>query len=565
MLIHLPLRRQYQEITRLRHIAEVLVRNGLGALVEQLGLASFTPALWRRRAANADWEMAKLSIPERVRHTIEDLGPTYIKLGQILSSRGDLLPAEYIKELSKLLDAAPAVPTETVRAQIEAELGSPVTELFATFEESPIASASIGQVHRATLPGGERVVVKVQRPGVRKTVEADLDLILRQARFLERRSSTLREYKLVEIIEEFGYTLRKELDYTTEGRNAERFRQNFQDDERVIIPRVHWDLTTQRVITLDDLQGIKLSEIEKLRREKYDLAAIAEIGADIYLKQIFVDGFFHADPHPANIIIVDERIGFVDFGMVGFITATLRKRLGDLLLDLLDQDAAQVTRDLVKMGAVRRRVDSQDLERDIQRLLVRYYGVALEEIRLSEVISDIFTLAFRHRVHLPTDLALLAKMLIVLEGVGLCLDPDFVMVEAIKPFADRIAGERLSLRRAGGGFLKTLRQTDQLMRDLPQRIDDFWEQFEEGGVTIGIDLRRLENLTAKLDVVVNRLAFSIVVAALIIGSALIILGGPETSTWRFLGLNLPIAQISFILAGLLGAWLLISIIRSKGL
>ncbi len=561
----LPFRRQYQEIARVRRVAEILAKNGLGVLIEQLGLTHFLPTFWRRRATDADPEVVTLSIPERVRLTIEELGPTYVKLGQIMSSRGDLVPGEYIEQLAKLLDAVPPVPFEEIKFQIETELGAPLTELFATFDEQPVASASIGQVHRATLADGERVVVKVQRPGIETMIEADLDLILRQARFLEKRSSVLREYKLVEIIEEFGYTLRNELDYTIEARNAERFRQNLQDDERVIIPKVHWKLSTRRVITLDALEGIKLNKLAQLEREGYNLAAIAEIGVDIYLKQIFVDGFFHADPHPANIIIVGDKIGFVDFGMVGYITGTVRENLGDLLLDLVSQDAAQVTRDIIKIGAAGRQVKVKKLERDIQRLLVQYYGVALEEIKLSQVIADIFTVAFRHRVHLPADLALLAKMLVVLESVGYSLDPDFVLVEAVQPFARRLVQERLSLRRAGNGFLRTLRQTNQLMRDLPQRVDDFWDQLEEGEITIGIDLRRLESLTAKLDVVVNRLAFSVVVAALIIGSSLIILGGAASKTWHFLGLSLPIAELSFILAGLLGAWLLISIIRSRGL
>ncbi len=565
MPLGLPFRRQYQEIARARHIAEILAKNGLGVLIEQLGLTHFLPTFWRRKTTDPNPAMVTLSIPERVRLTIEELGPTYIKLGQVLSSRGDLLPGEYIEQLAKLLDAAPPVPFEEIEFQIETELGAPLTALFATFNQKPIAAASIGQAHRATLPDGERVVVKVQRPDIETMIEADLDLILRQARFLEKRSSVLREYKVVEIIEEFGYTLRSELDYTIEARNAERFRQNFKDDERVVIPKVHRQLSTQRVITLDDLEGIKLTEPARLEKEGYNLAAIAEIGIDIYLQQIFVDGFFHADPHPANIIIVEDKIGFVDFGMVGYITGTDRENLGDLLLDLINQDAAQVTRDLIKMGATGRQVKVNELERELQRLLVRYYGVALEELTFSQIIADIFAVAFRHRVHLPADLALLAKALVILEGVGLSLDPDFVLVEAVRPFARRLVQERMSLRRAGSGFLRTLRQTDQLVRDLPQRVDDFWDQLEEGEVTIGIDLRRLESLTSKLDVVVNRLAFSIVVAALIIGSSLIILGGAASKTWHFLGLSLPIAEMSFILAGLLGAWLLISIIRSKGL
>ncbi|MGD8517619.1 MAG: AarF/ABC1/UbiB kinase family protein [Anaerolineae bacterium] len=414
----LPWRRRRAEIVRVRTVTDVLIRNGLGFLVQQLALERFLPRYWRRRPVRAAEDVGRLSVPERLRRTMEDLGVTFIKVGQFLSGRADLLPPAYIEEFSKLLDAAPPVSVEEVYATIEQELGAPTEELFLTFETVPIASASIGQVHRASLSDGTAVVVKVQRPGIEETVEADLDLLQRQARFLERRSATMRDYNIVAIAGELARSLREELDYQIEGRNAERLRSNLSDDNRFVVPRVYWSLTSQRVITLEYLEGIQLNQIEKLRAAGYDLSSITRTTVDGYLKQVFVDGFYHADPHAANIMAIDSRIGFVDFGNVGYLTPRQKGLLGDMFLQLLDQDAGGLARTVVRMGAVRGRPSLEDMERDLQRLLVRYWGIALEEIPVGEMLGEIFTTAYRHKVYLPGDLALLARTIVTLEGTG---------------------------------------------------------------------------------------------------------------------------------------------------
>ncbi len=557
----LTFRRQYAEIARAREIAEILVKNGLGFVVEQLGLTRFL-SRWRRRRVEAASEASALLVSERVRRTLEELGPTFIKLGQVLSGRADLLPEEYIRELTKLLDAAPPVPTEQIVACIEDELGAPVSELFASFELEPIASASIGQVHRATLPDGQEVVAKVQRPGVERTVTADLDLLARQARFLERRSTRARESHLVEIVEELSQALRDELDYTVEGRNADRLRRNLSGDTRVVIPQVFWSHSTQRVITMEALEGFKLTDVQRLRRERYDPPAIAEVTVDLYLHQVFVDGFFHADPHPANIMVCHDKIGLVDFGMVGQLTPTTRKSLGLLLLALLAQDSQAVVRVILRLGAASRGTDPAAVERDVQRLLMRYYGMPLEVIPIGKVLQEVLTAAFKHQIHLPPDLALLVRVVIVLEGVAQSLDPGFNLAEMAKPFGERLLRERFSWQRLQDETMHTLGTASRLMRDLPQRAESLMGRLEDGGVTLGIDLRQLARIISKFDSMVSRLAFSIVVAALIVGSAVVIHGG--ATEWNFLGLRLPIAHLSFVLAVIMGAWLLISIVRSRG-
>jgi len=558
----MPFRRQYAEIARAREIAEILIKNGLGFVVEQLGLARFLSVWRRRRVEGAASDTSTLSVSERVRRTLEELGPTFIKIGQVLSGRADLLPAEYIRELTKLLDAAPPVPTQQIVACIEEELGAPLTERFGSFEPQPIASASIGQVHRATLSDGQRVVVKVQRPGVERMVMADLDLLARQSRFLERRSARARESHLVEIVEELSQALRDELDYTVEGRNAARLRRNLSDDARVIIPQVHWSHSTRRVLTMEALEGFKLTDVQRLRQERYDLPAVAEVMVDLYLHQVFVDGFFHADPHPANIMVCDNRIGMMDFGMVGQLTPATRKSLGSLLLALLAQDSQTVVRVILRMGAASRGTDPAAVERDVQRLLMRYYGLPLEVMPIGEVLQEVLTAAFKHHIHLPPDLALLVRMVIVLEGVALGLDPGFNLAEMAKPFGEHLLRERFSWQRLQDEALQTVGTASRLMQDLPQRAESLMERLGDGAVTLGIDLRQLTRIIAKFDSMVSRLAFSVVVAALIVGSAVVIHGG--ATEWNFLGLSLPIAHLSFVLAVVMGAWLLISIVRSRG-
>jgi ubiquinone biosynthesis protein len=560
-----PWRGRLAEIARVRRVIEVLARNGLGFMVQQLALDRFLPRWWRRQTIRADETVDRLTVPQRVRLTLEELGATYIKIGQLLSGRADLLPPAYVEELAKLLDSAPPVPTPDIRAMIEDELNSPIEALFATFDDTPIASASIGQVHRATLFEGQEVVVKVQRPGIEEEVEADLDLLLRQARFLERRSEAMRDYNLVAIAEELARSVREELDYHIEGRNADRLRINLRSDSRFIIPQVYWSRTSRRVITLEYLAGIQFNQRNRLREAGYDLRALTQVGIEAFLKQIFVDGFYHADPHPANIMAVGDRIGFVDFGNTGYLTPRQKELLGDMFLQILDEDADGIARTVIKMGATRGHPSTEDMERDLQRLLMRYWGIALEEIPIGEMLGEIFTTAYQHKVYLPGDLALLARTILTLEGTGRALDPEFVLVDAVRPFAMQLVRERLSPVVAGRRAIRTLRQAADLAQAFPRRLDDLWDQLEEGQITFGIDVRRLDVIINRLNSMINRVAFSVVVAALIVGSALILHGGKDRWELPLLGLGVPVAQIAFLGAVAAGAWLLISMIRSRNL
>ena len=565
MSFRFPGQRRLAELARVRHVTQVLMRNGLGFMVEQLALDRFAPRVVRRQSGPADRAVGRLTIPQRVRHTLEELGATFIKVGQFLSGRADLLPPEYIAEFTKLLDSAPEVPAKQIREVIEEELGAPVETLFATLDDAPIAAASIGQVHRATLPDGRAVVVKVQRPRIEREVEADLDLLLGQARFLEKRSETMRNYNLVAIASELAQSVRQEMDYRIEGRNADRLRSDLSADPRLLVPQVHWHLTTRRVITLEFIDGIPFSNPDRLRQAGYDLPSVAQVTVAAYLKQVFVDGFYHADPHPANLMVTGKQVAFLDFGNAGYLTPAQKDLMGSLFLEILDEDAGGIARTVLKMGAVHGRPSLDEIERDLQRLLVRYWGVPLEQLPVGEMLAEIFATAFRHQVYLPGDLALLARTIITLEGTARALDPGLVLVDAARPFAMQLARARMSPLVAGRRAFRTLRQTADMVQDLPRRLDDLWDQLEQGDLTVGIDVRRLPQVVGQLHSMVNRIAFSIVVAALIVGSSLMLLGGTDSWVLPVLGIGFPVAQIVFVGAVLAGAWLLIWMIRSRSL
>ncbi|MBL7202025.1 MAG: AarF/ABC1/UbiB kinase family protein [Anaerolineae bacterium] len=567
-ILNLQIGQQIRELNRLRHIAEILIRNGLGMLLDQTELARLLPGGWRRRAEKADEQLRRMSIPERVRHTLEDLGPTYIKLGQILSGRGDLLPAGYIEELTKLLDSAPAFPYEDAAKQIEIELGKPPEAVFAVFEQIPIAAASIGQVHRATLPNGDRVVVKVQRPDIEKIVRSDLDLLMRQARFLEKRSEVARNYNLVENIEEMSYTLMNELDYVAEAQNIDRFHQGYASYPNLHIPRVYREYTTKRVIVMEEVEGIQLTDLDRVRQEGYDLSAIAEIGTDFYLRQIFEDGFFHADPHPANLMVSGNRIAILDFGMVAFLSQQLREDLGDMLVGVITQNTQQVITVMVRMGIITRATSLRELERDLSRMLVRHLGLPLHQMDIGRILGEILSLSFMHHVRLPSDFALLIRTIIILNSLGQNLDPDYKLVPALDPFVRQLVKDKLSVRRIGANTIRTFESLNTLAQRLPNRLDDLWDQLDEGNLTVGVSVRDLRMIIQRVDRIANRLAFALIVASLIIGSALILMGGTAIQTLfqiPWLNMSIPVAQVAFILAGLAGTWLMWSIVRSRGM
>jgi ubiquinone biosynthesis protein len=549
---------RYRHLKRYREIARVLIKYGFGELVDQLELAPYL-SLPRRLMRREAVERPQLTAPERVRLAIEELGPTFIKLGQIMSTRPDLIPPAYIAELEKLQDAVPPTPWEEVKLEIEEELGSPCDEIFASFRTEPMAAASLAQVYHATLPEGEDVVVKVQRPNIEKIIETDLEILFDLAHLLQERTPLGELYDLPESAEDFAFTLRAEMDYRREGRNADRFRRNFADEKYLYVPRVYWEYTTRRVIVFERIGGVKIDNIAALDAAGLDRHQVALNCARIIVKEMLVDGFFHADPHPGNFFVMDgEVIGAMDFGMVGYLSQRLKEDLVRLFIVSVQLDSEGIVEQLIRMSAVQRRVERDRLRRDMDRLLTKYQGLPLKEIRAQEVVSEIIPVAYRHQLRLPSDLWLLVKTLNMMGGVALTLDPDFDIFAVSQPYVDRFISQMTSPRAWGKKVVKGASAWGELFTVLPRQIPRLLDHVEEGDLEITLKLKDMDSALSKLDRIANRLAISILVAAFIVGLALLL---PTFIGNQVIWIIIP-AAFAFIAASILGLWLLYSIWRA---
>ena len=554
----LRIRRPIRHFRRYQQIVRVLVRHGFGFLIEAVGFGGYAPFRWI--LPGSDDADGRISQPEHLRLALEELGPMAIKFGQILSTRPDLLPPAYINELSKLREQAPPMPVAGIRRTIEEQLGEPVDRLFAFFDDVPLATASIGQVHAALLPDGREVVVKVHKPGVVQRIEEDLEILLQLARVASRRSPLGRYYDFVDLAQEFAWTLRSELDYIREGRNADTFRANFRNDPSVVVPMVHWDLTTERVIVMERMHGIRIDDLAGLDAAGIDRPALAVRSARIVLRAIFEHAFYHADPHPGNFFVrADGAIAVLDFGMVGRVEEQMRRDLLALLAAIVDQDVDRMIDAYAALGVVVREDDRAALSREFHHLLDRYYGRAFREIRVAAVIGDIMTVVRRYHLVLPTQLALLFKTLAMNEGVGSQIDPNFVATDAAAHYV------RLAIMREyfppslAGRFLQTSQDLARLLEDLPIRSSRLLRRLEKGDLLVRAEISNLDRLVDRVDVMVTRVAVSIITSALGLSLALLltVVRPPMLDEWFGLAF-----LIGLVLVLSMGVWLIFQMIRS---
>ena len=543
---------------RSRQIAGILARHGFGYLAGVLGLERYVP--FHKGLLGHPRQEAPYTRPEHVRLALEDLGATFIKLGQIVSTRADLIPPNYQVELAKLQDAARPVPSEAVQEALRTELGRPINEAFATFDTEPLAAASIGQAHAATLPDGTEVVVKVRRPGVVEQVDEDLDLLQRLAVTASRRWEFADRYDVVGLAQEFADTLRAELDYIREGRNAERFAKNFAGDPAIHIPRVYWDTTTARVITLERIRGIKISDLAALDAAGIDRPTLARRSARIFLKMVFEDGFFHADPHPGNFFVEPGgTIGLIDFGMVGVVDEGTQDHLARLLLAITSEDADQMVDAMLELGVARGRVDRDLLKQDMVHLLSQYAGRSLGELLIGAIISEGLAVVRRHHLRLPANLALLFKAVVMTEGLGAQLDPSYRLGVELAPYAQRLMLRQYSparlLRRLGRSGLEAAR----LGEELPEQLRRILADLERGSFAIGVRPEGFEPLLRRAERLTNRLVLGIIAAAFVNGLAMLMAVYHPTGDERWLA---AFFAIGFIVAAVLGLYLARSILRS---
>lgn len=550
---------KHSTFSRSRQIAQVLARHGLGFLVGVLGLERFVP--FHKGLLKHPRRAQPYTRPEHVRMALEELGATFIKLGQMLSTRTDLLPPDYQTEFAKLQDAAPTVPFEQVQESLLEELGQPLETLFASFDPVPLAAASIGQAHAATLLDGTEVVVKIRRPGVVEQIEEDLILLRRLAATASQRSSLAEQYDSVALADEFAQTLRAELDYVQEGRNAERFAATFAGNTTVHIPRIFWDTTTSRVLTLERIRGIKINDLAALDAAGVDRAVVAERAAKIILKMVFEDGFFHADPHPGNFFIEqDGVIGMVDYGMVGTVDKATQEHLVQILLAIAGQDADRLVDAFLELGVTRQPVDRLALRADLERLLAHYYGQPLGEIALGPMMNEMLTIVRRHHLRLPTNLALLVKTTVMNEGLGMQLDPSFRLTSVILPYAQRLFLKQYSplfwTKRIGQAGMDAA----WLASELPQQVRRLLGELERGNVKIDMQLTDAERLINRMERLVNRLILAIITGAFIIGLGMLMafFHPPGGAQWSWIWF-----AVGFAIVAILGLYLLWSVLRPR--
>ena len=552
--------RNIRSLKRYRQVLGTLIKYGFGHIVEQLNIDYYIE-LGKRIVSlgTASRELERLTQAARFRLVLEELGPTFIKLGQLLSTRSDIVPADVLQELQKLQDHTPAVPTDLIMAQIHQELGYPVEELFATFEETPLATASIAQVHRGTLKSGEQIVCKVRRPDIKAVIETDTDIMMGMAYLIEKHLPGGEMYDPVGLVKEFRRSIQRELDFSREGRTTDRFAANFADEETIHIPEVYWDLTGQTVLTLEYVSGIKISQHEELKQAGLDLKEIARNGADNFLKQVFIHGLFHADPHPGNIhVLPGNVICIFDFGMVGRLDEDLKLHLTELLLCVLRRDVDRLIMQLLYSGELHDESNLKNLKRDLTEFIDDYYDILLQDLKVGKLLIDFVEILTEYQIKFPPNLLLLSRALFVMEGLGKQLDPDFNMVEQIKPFAEQIMKDRYSPSSIAKESAQVLQAYHALGKSLPKDIKEFINRINRNKFKIDVEHRGFERLINDLDKSTNRISFSMVIGSLIIGSSLImqIDKGPVLFGFPILGL------LGYTVAGILGLGLAIAILRS---
>jgi ubiquinone biosynthesis protein len=539
-----------QNLARLGEIAQVAARHGFGYAFgrRDTTLTSGDEATQRGAARGV-----------RVREMLDELGPTYVKFGQLLATRPDIIPPDIVAELRSLQDDARPVPFSDVRQVIEAELGLAPEQVFAELDERPIAAASIGQVHRARLPGGQEVVVKVQRPDAERRLNGDLALMHQAARVARDRVRRLQFIDLVGVVDELSRTVRRELDYLIEARNAEAFRRNFAGDETVAVPKVFWRYTTARVLTMERVEGTPLRHLDLGSLSLDDRRRLASRIAETWMQMLFVHGYFHADPHPANILVRDpDHISLVDFGMTEQLSARDREVAVRLLLDILDQNPERVARRLRALGVRYPKAAEEQLTDRVAIILQRYSASPLGEIDAREVLRELFQVVYGLEVVLPSRWVMLDKTLATLAGVGLEVYPEFNVFDVARPYANRIVAESLRPDRIADRLRQDAGRYAEVVANYPFQVAQVLDELKDGEVEISIRTDNLDRSVDKVQASVNRVAISLVAFALILGSSILsaFAGGPQLAGASWAGLP-------GILLGLAAtAWLVLGILRS---
>jgi ubiquinone biosynthesis protein len=552
-----------RNLGRLSEIAQVMVRHGFGYFLEAHRLTDLLPGRSSEaRLAAAAAEGASASVRgQHLRDLLDELGPTFVKFGQLLSTRPDVVPPDIISELRALQDDVRPFPFEQAERVIEEDLGNSLERLFLDFEPEPVAAASIGQVHRATLPNGRTVAVKVQRPGAPRQIEADLALLYQAARLVRERVHALDFVDARSLVDEFARSIRQELDYRLEARNAQGFHRNFAGDPGVHVPKVYWQYTRARVLTLEWLDGVQLADVDSTSLTVEERRDLAYRITETWMTMIFRHGFFHGDPHPANIFVLEEagRIGLVDFGSVGKLTDDDMSKLTRLFIDAANEHVEVLPKRLSDLGVRYPREREDEFLAELREVYYRYYGASLAEIDPIQVIREAFQLIYSMNLRLPTRFLLLDRAIATLGSVGAELYPDFNVFEVARPYARDLMLERFTPQRVARRARRDAVRYAQIVAEAPFQFHDFMEEIRDGQIEVGFVHKGLDEFLESIQRVFNRLVIALVVVGGLIGSSLIGIfatGGPH-----LLGVNV-ISIAGFAVSTVLGIWLLWGVVRS---
>ncbi len=547
--------RTYGFVQRYRQILFVLLKYGFNDLIATLKHDQNIKVGWLFGAKKVE-KMEALSRAARIRMSIEELGPTFVKMGQMLSTRSDLLPDDILEELCRLQDEVPSFPFEQARAIVEKELGGKLTDIFLEFNEKPLAAGSIGQVHLARLKDGTQVAVKVQRPKIRPSIEMDLDIIHHMASLMEHQMESGQVHKPTRIVDEFGRTLKQELDYTMEAANIERFDQMHEADANIYVHRIFREYSTARVITTEFIKGVKPDRISKLQASQLDPKEIARTGADLVMSQIFLHGFFHGDPHPGNLLIMEgNTLCFLDFGMMGRLDRMSREIFGELILHIIQRNEIKATDAVLKLTHSHALVNRLSLEREISELIDQYLYRPLKEVEIGKLIRQLLDLTVKHELQIPAQFFLLIKSMTQIESLGRDLDPDFDLTERAGPYIRKLLMNRYHPKRVMRDFYETGTDLVYLMKEVPGELRELLKQAKQGKVKMEMKHAGLRPLRNTLSHLSNRISSAIVLASMIVGSSLII-HSKIPPLWH----GVPMIGVAgFLASGIMGLVLLRSI------
>ncbi|MBM7644564.1 ubiquinone biosynthesis protein [Scopulibacillus daqui] len=545
-------------MNRYREITTVLVKNGFGYLVKEVGLFHLL-SLPKRIESDLNKGNAK-PLGKRLRHSMEELGPTFIKFGQLLSIRRDMIPASLTKELEKLQDAVRPVNSSVIKQIISEELGAPCEDLFETFEEECLAAASIGQAHRATLRTGESVVVKVRRPNIEDQVNIDVEILRDLARLIENRYAWAKHYQLREIVDELAVAIRNEMDYSQEARNTEKFRQMFENNDDVIIPSIYWDYSTKKVLTSQYIEGKKFIELKELPSDEFNKKLLAERLVNSFLDQVLIKGVYHGDPHPGNIFFLPgNKIAYIDFGQIGVLSSEMKENFASLIIGLMSKDTDMLLHTVQRMANMPHDIDESKLKSDIDTLKDKYYDIPMSQINIGDAIADLFNTTQRNRITIPKDYTMLGKALMTIEGFITDLDSELSLIHLAEPYGKKLLLNRINPVKNFPAKWVEITELASIIFQLPKQLRHTLTKINKGQTHLEMNLPQIDKLLLRLDRIGNRISFSITLLAF----SIVIVGLIIASTFgnTFLS-NIPVIGIGVIIAILMFVWLLFSIFRS---